>query len=90
MTDRTATRQQLQMEQEARWNKIVTKWEEAGRNGNCIVIGDINLDMLRWSQPEQHLVNMVDITQNVIEVAGFTQIVDKVTRCWKSQSDSYH
>ena len=58
--------------QEIRWRKIVKNWVNAGRNKNCLVIGNLNLDYLRWLQPEQHLEQMVEHTQDHVEVAGFS------------------
>ena len=55
------TRQEIQREQEVRWNRVVQKWKELAKNTKCIVIGDMNLDHLRWSNPEQHLELMVDM-----------------------------
>ena len=42
-----------QIKQIWRWKKIVNKWKNAGRNSRCVVIGDMNLDFLKWGNPEQ-------------------------------------
>ena len=57
-------------------------------NTRCIVIGDINLDHLRWLEPDQLNENMVKLVQDEIEILGFTQLIKGYTRRWRSQSDS--
>ena len=52
------------------------------------IIGDVNLDFLKWQAPDQQHINMVQITNNTLEVSGFTQLVKGVTRCWPGQVDS--
>ena len=88
ITDRNETWQVLQEQMEDRWRRIVTKWEAAGNGTNCVVVGDLNLDQVKWLNPDQHQANMVELVQNTIEVAGHTQIVSGITRCWKQQADS--
>ena len=58
------------------------------KNKKTVVVGDMNLDHLRWDHPEQHLENMVDETKNVIETSGFLQLVTNFTRSWRNQADS--
>ena len=79
---------EVQKEQETRWRKFLYKWSSISRNTKCIVLGDINLDHLRWSNPEPHLDNMVEDMKNLIETSGFTQIILGLTRSWRGQSDS--
>ena len=86
--DINATRMEKQKKQENRWRKIVRNWVNAGRNCSCIVIGDMNLDYLRWANPEQHLIQMVEYTQDIVEIAGFTQLIQNYTRSWRNQADS--
>ena len=87
-TQRNITIAQLLLEQEVRWKKIVSKWKLLSNNMNCIVIGDINLDHLRWSTPETHLENMVDKLKDSIETCGFHQLIAGITRTWRHQADS--
>ena len=82
------TRQELMVEQEGRWTKIVKNWCKAGRSSKCIVLGDMNLDFLRWQDPDQYQVNMVELVQQKIETIGFTQLVTEHTRSWRDQTDS--
>ena len=72
---RDVTKQQLLIEQERRWEKIIKKWKTISRITNCVVIGDLNLDHLRWSSPEQHLESMVDQVKDNIETCGFLQLI---------------
>ena len=51
----TTTWMEKQREQEIRWQKIVDKWSNIGRKADCYIIGDINLDYLCWTDPEQHI-----------------------------------
>ena len=78
----------LKLEQELRWVKIVEKWSQAGRNTNCIVLGDMNLDFLKWHDPDQFHEEMVDLVQRRIELEGFSQIITGHTRSWPGQADS--
>ena len=88
ITSPDATRLEIQMQQESRWEKIIRSWSRAGMNSNCVVIGDINLDYLRWMNPEDHLKKMVELTQNRIEIEGFAQLISKHTRTWPGQANS--
>ena len=83
-----ATRLDSQHQQENRWRRICKIWKNKSKNKKTVVVGDINLDHLRWDHPEQHLENMVEETKNVIETSGFLQIVTNFTRSWRNQADS--
>ena len=48
----------------------------------------MNLDFLRWTQPDQFHENMVDTTQDKIETAGYVQLIKEKTRTWRGQADS--
>ena len=82
------TRAQLLDRQTTRWRKLVNRWKQISRNNNCIVIGDTNLDHLRWHDPEGHLVPMVEEIKDNIETSGFTQLISGHTRTWRNQADS--
>ena len=82
------SRHELQVEQETRWFRVVRKWRELSRNNKFIVIGDVNLDHLRWATPEQHLEGMVDKMKESIESGGFQQLIVGYTRSWRNQVDS--
>ena len=85
---RNISKAQQLIEQEARWCKIINKWKNMSRNKNCLVIGDINLDHLKWSTPDGRQEKMVDELKNHIEVNGFLQLITNVTRTWNTQADS--
>ena len=75
--------------QTARWNKFIDAWKRAATgNKNVIVIGDTNLDFLRWNDPDPNKVTMVEKTKSEIEMSGFTQIVQNFTRSWPGQPNS--
>ena len=77
-----------QQRQEERWGDILRNWRSASRNRNCLVMGDLNLDFMKWNSPEQHQEVMINSTQQQIESAGFVQVIDRITRSWQNQSDS--
>ena len=54
----------------------------------CTLIGDTNLDFLKWQQPEDAQKTMVDRTKSEMETEGFTQIIRGITRTWRTQTDS--
>ena len=57
-------------------------------NSNCVVLGDLNLDHLKWALPEGSQEKMVNEVNNKIETSGFQQLVKGATRTWKDQNDS--
>ena len=67
-------------QQEYRWNKFTNQWIAASNKGPCLIIGDLNLDILTWNDPEQAHVNMVDKTKDEISTRNFTQVVKGATR----------
>ena len=74
--------------QNQRWNLIISSWKRAAEGNVCTLIGDTNLDYLRWSTPEASHVRMVEKTREVMETAGFTQVIRGFTRQWRTQADS--
>ena len=82
------TWQEKKSKQERRWNRVLKRWKEIGRKYKCFVIGDINLDYLKWQLPDQSVSNMVLATQEAIENEGFVQLISKFTRSWRNQEDS--
>ena len=59
-----------------------------GLHGKCIVIGDINLDYIRWNNPETFQERMVDLVKNRLEIDGFVQLIGDHTRTMRHQTDS--
>ena len=72
-----------QLEQEKRWKKVVSQWKSACNSGPCLVIGDINLDILKWGQPEQILENMVELVKTDISTLNNHQVIQGPTRFWE-------
>ena len=71
-----------------RWNKFLIGWKKATKNKNVVLIGDTNLDYLRWLTPDQHHEKMVQRPKDVFETAGHIQIIKGATRTWRGQVDS--
>ena len=71
-----------------RLNKFVESWKKAEKGNDVIVLGDVNLDYVKWSQPEAAQTRMVDKIKNEVETLGFHQMVEKITRSWKGVPDS--
>ena len=72
----------------SRWNRILNQWTRASKMGDTHVIGDLNLDKMRWLDPPQHQKTMIESTKNAIETEGFFQLVKGATRSWIGQRDS--
>ena len=53
-----------------------------------MVMGDLNLNFLKWNNPDFHQQYMAELVQNHIETLGFTQLISSWTRSWKDQEDS--
>ena len=71
-----------------RWNIFITQWKAATVNSDVVVVGDTNLDFLRWGAPSKKVENMVENTKAEIETLGYHQMVTGVTRTWPDQPDS--
>ena len=82
------TRQEHKLRQEQRWRMFLKKWKSASRKQNCVVVGDFNLDHLKWDSPDIHQEIMILDTQQIIESEGFVQLVDNITRSQSNQTDS--
>ena len=80
--------QEKQTRQIWRWNRIVNNWKQAGRNKKCFVLGDLNLDYLKWGAPDSSQENMIEKVQDDIETEGFVQIIRNHTRQQEGQTDS--
>ena len=71
-----------------RWLLLLESWKLAGRKSMCTVLGDMNLDYLRWENPDQAHAIMVDTTKDEIESEGFTQVIRGRTRQWRGQANT--
>ena len=74
--------------QRQRWSRIINGWKKAEKNANVVVIGDSNLDYLRWGNPEPRVQRMVQQMKDEIVTLGFGQLVSGVTRSWPGQPSS--
>ena len=52
------------------------------------MIGDTNIDYLRWQDPEASHQRLTDRTKDEVDTIGFTQVIEGHTRSWKGQQDS--
>ena len=57
-------------EQEARFKKFIEQWTRADSNGEIHVIGDMNVDMLKWDNPEQQIIPLVNMIKDNILTRG--------------------
>ena len=71
-----------------RWSRITDQWVKAARLGETYVIGDMNLDHLRWYNPPRGHQEMVEAVKSKIETIGFCQIGSGHTRSWRGQPDT--
>ena len=75
--------------QRLRWSKIVTGWKRSERNARVVVIGDSNLNYLKWNDPGPRIARMVKQTKDELETLGFCQLIKKITRTWPGQPNSF-
>ena len=70
--------------QTARWKKYINQWKNAARIKSCWVVGDLNLDVLKWNSTDYHLESMVNMVKMDIETDFFfcSQLVQGPTRFW--------
>ena len=79
-----------------RWCNFLDKWESALSEGKeVIVMGDINLDFLKWTRsdlpPSDSAVKLKSLIEELfsrIFPQGVSQLVKDATRVWPGQSDS--
>ena len=71
-----------QGQQERRWKKFISQWRAAGNSGPCVIIGDVNLDMLKWNAPENGQNNMIELVKTDIETINMSQVIEGPTRFW--------
>ena len=53
-----------------RWETFVEKWRKAARRNDVMVIGDVNLDYSKWTNPDFGSARMVDKVKDTIETFG--------------------
>ena len=52
-----------EQQQTNRWRLFIEQWQKAGRQADCIVVGDTNLDHLKWACPDQINVQMSNLCE---------------------------
>ena len=79
----------------ARWTEFIDQWERAHREGKeVIVMGDLNLDFLTWTNDNsvnshsQKMKPLVDLIFDRIFPHGFTQCVKVATCFWSGYEPS--
>ena len=74
--------------QNSRWEKITNNWCKAGNMTQCHLIGDLNLDFLKWATPDHGQITMTEMVKDKIVTQGFSQLVHGPTRFWPNCEDS--
>ena len=76
-------------QQVERWEKFVCQWERAESGGaEVLVIGDTNVDMIKYNNPDQEIKPLVDLLNERVVTMGFIQLVQGPTRFWPNTADS--
>ena len=68
--------------QEQMWTRFINQWVDASHQGEVLVIGDTNVDTLKWDNPDPGMENMMDLLRNEIVTRNFSQVVQGPTRFW--------
>ena len=50
-------------QQKVRWKEFVRQWKHAATVKSCWIIGDTNLDALKWNQPDYEHEEMVELVK---------------------------
>ena len=74
--------------QEERWKLFINQWIKADGQADTIVIGDTNVDKIKWDTPDQEISPLVELMKNKIETLGYIQLVKNATRFWINTRDS--
>ena len=69
-------------QQELRWKKFINQWKAASSTGQCIVIGDLNLDLHKWDEPDSFHEKIIDMMKNDICSRNISQVIHGPTRFW--------
>ena len=71
-----------------RWKKIIGQWIDGSSADSCLIIGDTNIDALKWTNPDQAIEEMVDTIKEEIITRNFQQIIQGPTRFWVNKDPS--
>ena len=74
--------------QNERWNKILNQWTNLPAGAEVLVVGDLNIDFTRWTNPDHLHKYMTDQTRLRIEGIGYVQLVKEPTRYWQQTKPS--
>ena len=75
-------------EQATRWKTFLRQVETVSMNSICHLIGDYNLDFLKWSTPDQAHKQMILDAKQTLDAGGFHQLIEGITRAWPGQVDT--
>ena len=75
-------------QQISRWKFFIDQWTKANRLGDCVIMGDTNLDHLKWGIPDPINTIMTNLVKNGPESEGACQLIVGPTRFWPTQKDS--
>ena len=62
--------------------KTIVSWRKASKDCRTIVLGDLNIDYLQWSDQNYRSKKLVQMMKDEIETMGFCQLIGKITRSW--------
>ena len=74
--------------QTERWKTFIRQWKQIEKNNVCIVIGDTNLDCLKWNHPDRGHEEMTNLMKHEIETLGYNQVIQNATRFWPNTDES--
>ena len=57
-------------------------------NVSCVILGDINIDMNRWDNPDTRHTKLVEDTKETVEAEDFEQVIVGSTRFFEGQAES--
>ena len=77
-----------EQKQNLRWKVFMDQWQRANRLSDCIVLGDFNLDKMKWDNPNPQHVNMTNMVKTMTEMEGSIQMVSNPTHFWQGCSNS--
>ena len=75
-------------QQESRWKKWIHQWRDACNSGPCLVVGDMNLDLLKWENPEPFHEDMIEMVKVDIQSLNVNQVIQGPTRFWPGTTPS--
>ena len=74
--------------QAERWSCFISQWKLASRDNQCFVVGDTNLDMFKWDNPEHVHIPMIQQMNDEVITLNFSQVIEGATRYWPGTQDS--